>query len=493
MTFVLNLINRVKVRPIATGLALISLLIPICAQSAEPEDSDAAAAERRFEEFLNSDYLPPAETPNEPSVKTTSYIIKTPHVPAPSPKILQGWVDQLFEGDELWRFKDRETFEAILDTNVFDSSLREDFKALYKETLTLDQYIKSLAHYKLDGPGGYVFVPLQIREKAPRNLLQSVYSSQFQTYKIKPLSTIRSPNLRGIEDFLSSYSLPSSSRAIALNNLVHLNGEYVLLVTPHTWSILPESVRLEMVKKHLEPDSERTGINARLVVHRNDNLSAIAKKYAGERDPRPIEQTLRLALGESESAEIPLESIMHPFIQKMINTYAECHGPNCYNSGLNVNRGPAYRIENVEDGYSLIREAYTKYRYVKPSEWLQAGDLLAYANAGGRIVHVASYEGDGLVITKNGLSKFQPWIRQELSEMEKLYFSDEKYQLMVFRIPKFPELPIAAHVTVYPQKVIYRELAVAPMLHFEDVDNCLLPTLNSKLESDIVPTLPKGQ
>lgn len=432
----------------------------------------------------------PAES--DPNVKNTSYLIKTPHVPVPSPERLQGWVDQFFEGDELWRFKDRETFEAILNTNVSDPSLREDFEALYKETLTMDEFIKSLAHYKLDGPGGYVFVPLQLREKAPRGLLQGVYSSQFRTYKIEPLS-IRAPNLLGIEDFLSTYSLPASTRAIALNNVVLLNGEYKLLVTPSTWSLLPESVRLELIKKQLKPDPERVGINARLVIHRNDRLSAIAKKYAGERDPRPIEQALRLALGESESVEIPLESIMHPFIQKMLNTYAECHGPNCFNSGLNVNRGPAYRIENVADDYSLIREVYTKYRYVKPSEWLQAGDLLAYADANGRIIHAASYEGDGLVITKNGISKFQPWVRQNLSEMEKLYFSDDKYQLMVFRIPKFPEVPIAAHVTVYPQKVIYRELAAAPMLHVDHVDNCLLPTLSSKLESDIVPKLPKEQ
>lgn len=134
---------------------------------------------------------------------------------------------------------------------------------------------------------------------------------------------------------------------------------------------------------------------------------------------------------------------MPPFIQAMLNNFSDCHGPNCFNSALNVNRERNFKLESVRDGKALLKDAYSKYRYVRPEESLRTGDLLVYSDESGTITHAASYVDDDIVFTKNGYGRHLAYRFENIETMENVYFHDRKFRLMVLRIPNRGEMPVA--------------------------------------------------
>jgi hypothetical protein len=262
---------------------------------------------------------------------------------------------------------------------------------------------------------------------------------------------------------LKSGGYNERSKRIIQENTIRLGGKHLILITPFTWPEFSPSAREDLVRLFLRRELSREGLAAEIEVHQGDDLTAIAKKYAGERDYRPIERYLKLLLSSSESAVVPLEKIMHPFIRKVIDSYSDCHGPNCFNAGINVNRGKGYKVEYTTD-FSLFLETSKNYRVVESSEPLQAGDLFVYSNSKGLTTHVSSYLGDGVVFTKNGLSKFKPYLFQKIEKNEQVYFPDGKYRLEVFRLPKDGEGAIR-HRGIF-DRVYYRE---HPELQYEEI------------------------
>jgi hypothetical protein len=147
---------------------------------------------------------------------------------------------------------------------------------------------------------------------------------------------------------------------------------------------------------------------------------------------------LRVLLSQSQTGQvkIPLSEILHPFIGKNINTFSTCSGPNCMNSGLSVNEGDAFEQKHLGNKFQFLDTVYKRYRFVEQNESLRIGDLLVYEDSDGQVKHVSSALNENIVFTKNGLSKFNPYVFQTRSQNEALYFRDGKFKLMIFRIPE---------------------------------------------------------
>src|SRR5206468_2987345 len=133
---------------------------------------------------------------------------------------------------------------------------------------------------------------------------------------------------------------------------------YYLFYTPDVWPLLPDQLKMKIIRSYTSSGNGRTGLSIDLTYTRDDDIGAIAQKYAGERDPRIIERYLRLKLSQSSTGTVtlPLEKLLHSFIRKNINTYNVCSGPNCLNSAISVNEGNDYEKKyiNATDSLSTI-------------------------------------------------------------------------------------------------------------------------------------------
>ncbi len=376
------------------------------------------------------------------------------YIPQPSDSISQKWVNKYFEAEEVWRIADLATYLQLLNATVADEPLKKKLAGLFQDSLSRKEIDRLMGQYVLDGSGGFVVIPEEIRAQVPPQLLEAIHEHQFDKLHISPSLFIKMDTRKEALDTIEKiFKGPAAEKM--KNNIIQFREKHLILITPENWNVLPEYLRKMLVKSSLALGDTNIGIKVNLTLHRGDNLAAIARKYAGERDYRPIERFLRKTLGAADSAEIPLEKIMHPFIRRMMSLYSECHGPNCFNAGLNVNRSHSHKIE-LTSPKTLLSEAYSKYRFVSPSENLQAGDLLMYLNSSSQPVHVATYVADGVVFTKNGSGRESPYIFQKMPTTENVYFPDGKFLLQVFRIPEPGENPVSRDGKYQGMPVLYR-------------------------------------
>lgn len=394
------------------------------------------------------------------------------HDPLPSAEQSARWIQSFFETDEIWLFLDRKSLGAILNSSRIDQGLRFELQSLFKTHFSAEDLIYLGTNMANPGkgaaaPGGMIRVPAHLRERIPREVLEKVYQHQYYQLKMKPMLSVSGPSPESVLRLLKRYEVSGFSQIELMKSLVRIGDEYSVFLTKHTWGYFPESFRRQVVDYEVDLGKmARQGVRATLHVSKSDDIAAIARKYAGERDPRPIERYIRRLLGNSKNVAVPLENILHPFVRKMIDRYSMCHGPNCFNTGLSVNKSAVKEIgartsvrmpiEQTTDA-GLLKAAYSRYRFVRPDEALRAGDLLIYRDAASEVKHVATYVGDGLVFAKNGMNRFMPYVFQDMRFNEALYFDDGKFRLSVYRVPAAGEKVISSTGKFKGAEVVYRQ------------------------------------
>lgn len=352
------------------------------------------------------------------------------YIPKPDAATYSRWLDRYFDSEEIWHFESREDYykvlESVPDLRPVD---RQRLRSLYHDSANLRP--EQQAHFGYQD-SGTVKLPRDWGQTLPRNLWQNVYEYAYDKFGVLPALALQATNAKEAEQNAQLFAASPESRATLRRSTVQLGHDYFTLILPHNWKAYSENTRQALIENNLEDELAREGVKAELTIRKGDNLAAIAARYAGERDPRPIERYLRNLLGTKDTVTVPLENIMHSFIRKSVGNYAACHGPNCFNTGLNVNRGRAPQVQYTSDE-ELFDEIHKKYRSVQPGEPLQAGDLLAYHEPNGQLSHVASYVGDGIVFTKNGFNRNNPYVFQRMESTERVYFPDGRYILYAMR------------------------------------------------------------
>lgn len=377
------------------------------------------------------------------------------YVPKPMPQLMDRWIEDYFDHDEVWRFEDRATYDAFVDSQSVDEGMKSELKGLYRDSIDTHAEARAMGHFDMTTPGGFVVIPKKIRAKLPKPLVEAAVWYQYDVMDVTLDNIIVMRDWKELQAYFQKHGFSTEARGRILKDTLRSGGEFLILFNPENWRHFPRSAREEIVSQQFIEGRASRSVEARIQIRQGDDLAAIARKYAGERDPRPIERYLRKTLGSSPSVDIPLEKILHPFIRKWLDAYSHCHGPNCFNTGLNVNRGAHSVIEHTPQ-HALMREAYENYRFVRPAEGLQVGDLLIYRDPQGLVDHVSTYVGDGLVFTKNGLARESPYVFQEMADNERIYFPEGEFRLSVMRKPGPGEAPVGAKIYPLEPPVIYR-------------------------------------
>lgn len=369
-------------------------------------------------------------------------------------ELREKWTQRFFETDEIWRFQSRAGYERFVNSLELDDGLKHELRVLYQDALTTAQKNKNAGFYHIKGAGGYAVIPNAIREKLPREVMAKAHVYAWKNYGTTPKLSMKFKSAEELKAVLGSKKFDGSDRKRLMQNVIKLEDDYILVISPSIWSELPQSMKEWEVIKSVSTDVAGIGLKVEVEVAAEE-VSAVAKKYAGERNPDALERYLRRLLRERKTAWVPLQKLAPPFVRKMIDQRAECHGPNCFNAGLNVNRGKRYQVAFTDEA-PLIQEAYSNYRFVKPDEAMQMGDLLMYRNERGRLIHVSSYMGDGIVFTKNGFNRANPYVFQTMLANEKVYFPNGDFNLVVMRMPEAAE-QVARTGKQAVQEVFYRQ------------------------------------
>ncbi len=346
------------------------------------------------------------------------------------------WMAEFFEGPEIWYFRSETELHNLLDAASLNEDVRKEFEVSFKPRMTTEETIK--ATNWLPSPAnsdGFIPVPRELRAKLSHDFLQAMYEHQLRLVGKTPLAIQKNSEdefFRVLNDRM--WRLSRKQREEVRKNLFTINGKLNFFITPATWDLLPPSIRKETIE-FTTSGIQAQGIDPFITIHPADDVEAIGRFFAGERNPAVVIRYLQMLKRRNPEIpfEVPLEKILHPFIRKMVDTYSLCHGPNCFDAGRNVSLGNSYRPEFLSSGEELEADLKTRFQLAKHGDRYRPGDLLVYETPYGKLVHVAAVAGDGLVFTKNGMSKTSPYLFQERTVMERVYFPDGRFKVRTYR------------------------------------------------------------
>ncbi len=351
----------------------------------------------------------------------------------------------LFADTELWWLQDSKKFEEFL-RSLPSPQLANEIKA---STYTF-KTLPSALHAQMEvlykgryGTGQIIAVSESLREKLPKEWVAKVYE-ELARYNVSPY-WYSYETRAAFENDLKHYGVQKNARKMLYQELYRLpnvSGHY-LFFTKKVMESLPESWLQEILGQQRR---KRFGLAATLKITKDDDLAVVAKKYASDRDDRPIERYLRNLLQSSggKEASLPLENILPSYIRDHLNQFATRDGPNCRNCAISANQSRLDAKERYLSADATERKLFREYRFVKPNESLRSGDVIAYLDAQDEIIHAVNFVGDAtfigqkyapiqLLFTKNGFSNHAPYLFSSRDEVDTIYSSLGAKRLLVFR------------------------------------------------------------
>ena len=218
-------------------------------------------------------------------------------------------------------------------------------------------------------------------------------------------------------------------------NIFRFKNEFVFAFTADVWPLLKRYQRTTAAYPESFPVSE-DGLALNLTYGLADDLAALAARFAGGRDPRPIERYLRrkLALNQGRPVTMPLQNILHPFVRRKINTFEPTEEVTCHQAAFAVGHGWRTPGPSMSESCGSSLAAFLNERHARieiDSSW-RTGDHLAYSE-GTSLIHSASLVDEHFVFTKNGYSHLSPYVFQRREDVESIYFRGRPFELVVSR------------------------------------------------------------
>lgn len=345
----------------------------------------------------------------------------------------QIWLHDLLESnEEMLPIRNPKLLIEKLQQAGLGQNTIDELAQAFKTHLSFKEMSKILQFYSPFHVSTYLYLSSSLKQKLSYEALLIIYTHLIKTNMPPPNLIFESK--RQIEKYFERGGLNPATTAELMKQVYHIADSYYFFITPDNWRLLTLSMRLDEIKQ-ITTHSSRESLNVELIISKNDDLKAIAQKFAGGRDPLEIEAILSEALSHAKSREvaIPLQNILHPFIEQHVHKYSPYAGENCFRCGIMSNRKNWLTDNELINRQQLMDIAYKNYRFIAPNEPLQNGDLLIYFDLHGVAKHVSTYIIDGIIFTKNGTAKFSPYTFQAKNENEEIYFKDRKFRLSVFR------------------------------------------------------------
>ena len=144
---------------------------------------------------------------------------------------------------------------------------------------------------------------------------------------------------------------------------------------------------------------------------RRENLKDISEALAQRRETESVETALKIRLGETAEAEIPLSSILPRFAKEKTNTFCRGSGPNCRNATDNWNE---YHGISPMSSADLDFQLQTNYIKIVSGEELRFGDTIV-VRRGRTIDHAAIYINEEVLWHKASSEPTEPWTFESLT------------------------------------------------------------------------------
>jgi hypothetical protein len=299
----------------------------------------------------------------------------------------------------------------------FQGASRERVEGLFAEAgLTPEQL-------RLLGQGGWEVSPQGVLVIPPRQLVIDLPPAA----RARIYNTLAADERNGLqhtpEIFYPQYleeRLESSGLSDQTLNLVRS-----LLYPRKSWTLFSDA---NVVLATLQTSHERQRFNqmvhrrmtvmAQLIIDHTSNVDAMVAYWEFRGRSKGLRSLFESLASVPGGGELDVSHVLTPFARKRLYSFPEPSDDpriwrrDCGWTALNFfNDDPDDQLSNPEYAAKVLQRDYEQVTAPR------FGDVAALVDENSESVHLASYVADGLMFTKNGFNRTQPWMLMKLEDL----------------------------------------------------------------------------
>ncbi len=338
-------------------------------------------------------------------------------------------IDYLFEFDELWLIDQKSTFIRFLQTQSWPTQRIDYIRSNLRTDFTKEIQGQILSFYHVDKISTYIVFDSQLQSKLFDYEVNDIY--RYLLANSKPGYFKYFLSEQHFEQSMNSYGLSQEERDQVKSKLIEVDGVFYLIFSKRTWSVLPNAIKFDFIKERTMPRDLRKGLNVELQFLDVSDIQKILINYVQFTDVISLEKKW-LADFRNGKLNFSLVDLMPPVVQRLLGKYSIYCGPNCLNAAISFYQDNNFKLTYL-DGKDLQEELKNYQALDLIKQAVQPGDLIIIKDRNSNIVHAAVYVFDNIVFTKNGASKFSPYLFQKMDTLLSVYPIKNKEQVQFYR------------------------------------------------------------
>lgn len=337
--------------------------------------------------------------------------------------------EMLFEHDELWLIENKSSFFRFLQTQSWSSQRIDFLRSKIQQKFNKEIQGQILSFYKTDKLSSYIVFDSQLASELQDYEVNDVYRYLISTSKLGFYKYYLS--VKHFEQSMISYQMSPDEIEQVRKKIIDVDGVLYLIISKRTWAFLPNSMKSEYINLRTLDQDQRKGLNVQLLINDVTDIQNTLVRFVKYIDILSVEKKWLIDFRNGKM-KFPLIDLMPPVVQNLLGKYSIFCGPNCLNAAISFQQGNDFKLAYVDA--KEITEELKQYDVVDLNmQEIQTGDLLLIFDHAGNIAHAAVYILDQIVFTKNGASKFSPYIFQKMDTLLTVYPVKNRQQIQVYR------------------------------------------------------------
>jgi hypothetical protein len=245
--------------------------------------------------------------------------------------------------------------------------------------------------------------------------------SQAKPFRIVP---------KQVDEWLGDSSLSPETKAL-VRKLLYPKSPFLLFADSAL--VIQRIPSPEERKRFLQVVFRQRAVLPKLQIRPDSDADTLVRYWGirgRERQVRPLIESLR----RSGGGEIDVAILLPAFARERLYSYQfdeDTRFRDCNWSALNFFLGaPDDRFSDPSFIDQVVAKDYTPVTGVR----LFGDIVILRGSQSGAAVHVCNYIADDIVFTKNGGSRFKPWVLMRLQDVVNYYSLDDPVELTAFRL-----------------------------------------------------------
>ena len=375
------------------------------------------------------------------------YLLDTPANPAPPASAIRPigngdlhvcnpgpWGDMVCRSILIEPLHESMPLDATLNTHTrwfFKAGSLQDVAAILDKAGIADPLKAAVMGSLAEAEGGFIATPpadlvIDLSPRTRATLYQELgrwpqNPSHFKPFRIAP---------NQVDEWLGDSSLSPGTKAL-VRTLLYPGGPFLLFADS---ALVMRTLPLpEQRKRFLQVVYRQRAVLPKLQIQPDADVDGLVRYWGvrgREHRVRPLIESIR----RSGGGEIDVAILLPPFARERLYSYQldeEMRFMDCNWSTMN------FFLNAPDDRFSdpsFINQVVTS-DYMPVSGDRRFGDILILRNSrSGEAVHVCNFIADDIVFTKNGGSRFKPWVLMRLQDVVDYYSLNDPVELAAFRL-----------------------------------------------------------